>query len=655
MPHIVYGQIKRRDYSSSSVYNYDYLYPGEFNFKPGTDLHNKIVDRILEFADFSSNEAKKHHPKMKKLDDTLTAYIPADEAEEEIKEDDSRKPVSIVFPFSYAILDSMLTYLMMAFIKDPIFEYEGVGAEDERGAILIQSIIAQNCRRSKVAIALMQTMRNALVYNKGYGLAGWEIKTGRRQKVEANISTTLEGNVEGTPYRKSINTTLYEGNNFQPMNPYLVLPDPTVPPTAIQKGQFFGWVEQENLMSLKGKENAGNDGLFNIKYLSHLKQFRFAYITSDATSTNNDSIRANSNDIVNNMLTEQIDIISMYIKIIPKEWELGDSEIPELWLFRVGADSVLIQAEAIDLDHDSIPVVCASPEDDGRSPNPISKIETLYGLQEVGDWMFNSHIANVRKSINNMLIVDPNLINMNDLRKPGAGKLVRLRRPAWGKGVEGAIKQLKVDDITRANVADSQIIQGIMSMIAGTDASMMGALRQGGPERLTGKEFAGTRGAAMSRLERLAMIFGMQFIQDIGYLFAYHTQQFMSQDTVTRIVGDLPESLENELGIGQAVAASITDILVDFDIVVRDGSIPGSNFSDAWPALFETLTNNPDLMQEFHMGRIFSYMARNMGAKNVHQFKKGTEQIAQNISTISDGEAEKQVQAGNLVPYGGPL
>ena len=39
-----------------------------------------------------------------------------------------------------------------------------------------------------------------------------------------------------------------------------------------------------------------------------------------------------------------------------------------------------------------------------------------------------------------MLVVDPYLVNINDLKDPQPGKLIRLRRPAWGRGVDKVVQ-----------------------------------------------------------------------------------------------------------------------------------------------------------------------------------------------------------------------
>jgi len=217
----------------------------------------------------------------------------------------------------------------------------------------------------------------------------------------------------------------------------------------------------------------------------------------------------------------------MYVTIIPKDWKLSNVEVPEKWYFELASDDIIIAANRADHDHGMYPVSVASPEYDGYSITPVSRLEMLSGLQGVLDFEFNSHIANVKKAINDMLIVDPYLVNINDLKDPRPGALIRLRRPAWGRGVDKVVQQLMVQDITRANIADASYITSMMDRTSGADQSMQGSLRQGGPERLTSAEFKGTRGSSISRLQHISMIIGMQFMQDIGTMFAVHTQQYI--------------------------------------------------------------------------------------------------------------------------------
>jgi hypothetical protein len=387
-----------------------------------------------------------------------------------------------------------------------------------------------------------------------------------------------------------------------------------------------------------------------VKYLKNKKNKRssFALDESDRQTKHGGSTdmhRAISGTV------SPVDIIHMYITLIPREWKLSPSEVPEKWYFELAGDDVIIACEKADHNHGMYPMAVASPEYDGYSITPIGRMEVLYGLQHTLDFLFNSHVANVRKAINDMLVVDPYLVNINDLKDPQPGKLIRLRRPAWGRGVDKVVQQLQVNDITRLNISDSAYITQWMDRISGADQSMQGSLRMSGPERLTGAEFSGTRSSAVSRLQRLAMIIGMQFMQDVGTQFAVHTQQYMSQDAYIAIIGRYSDALQKNFGAGKTRGrVSPSDLAINYDMIVRDGSIPGGNFSQNWIELFKTIGTSPELSQQFDVVRIFTYIAQQLGAKNVEDFRRNLNRIQ--AVQMPDDQVQQQVQAGNMIPSG---
>jgi hypothetical protein len=442
---------------------------------------------------------------------------------------------------------------------------------------------------------------------------------------------------------------LFEGNALSNIDPYMWLPDPSVSSSDIQKGEFVGWVDRDNYMNLLSEESQPESGYFNVKYLKskNNKKSTFALDQSDRQTRHGGGTQLVRDTT---SVTSPIDVIKMYINLIPKDWKLGNSEYPEKWYFELAADDIIICCEQAEHNHGMYPMSVASPEFDGYSITPIGRMEVLYGLQHTLDFLFNSHVANVRKAINDMLIVDPYLVNIEDLKDPKPGKLIRLRRPAWGRGVDKVVQQLQVTDITRANIADSAYITQWMDRISGADQSMQGSLRQGGPERLTSAEFQGTRGSAVSRLQRLAMIIGIQAMQDIGTMFAVHTQQYMSQETYVKVVGNYPEQITKLFGGKTNVRVSPVDLVVNYDLIVRDGSIPGGNFSSAWIEMFKVIGSNPELMNQFDISRIFMYIAQQLGAKNVEDFRRNLNRVQGQV--MPDEQVIDQVQRGNLVPTG---
>ena len=647
MPYIVVGEPsnwKNEEYKK----DYDYKYPSGLDLRPDSKLHQRLRSRIWERARTSRDEMSKRFDSWREIDKTLTTYMPLKDKEQELKDSDSTKPVSIVFPYSYSMLEALLTYLSMAFFQDPMFQYEGVEDDDTIGATLMEMVIRLHCIKNKVPLAIHTVLRDSLSYGIGIGIPEWRRQYGKKV-IKASVVTLSDLGESRQAMNQFVSSLIFEGNALSNIDPYMWLPDPSVSSDNIQKGEFLGWIDRDSYVNLLSQENQPDSGLFNVKYLKGKKNKRsiFALDQSDRQLRHGGSTDMHQG--MGNTLSP-VDRIHMYITLIPREWKLSKSEVPEKWYFELAGDDVIIACEKADHNHGMYPMAVASPEYDGYSITPIGRMEVLYGLQHTLDFLFNSHVANVRKSINDMLVVDPYLVNINDLKDPQPGKLIRLRRPAWGRGVDKVVQQLQVNDITRLNISDSAYITQWMDRISGADQSMQGSLRMSGPERLTGAEYSGTRSSAVSRLQRLAMIIGMQFMQDVGTQFAVHAQQYMSQDTYVSVYGRYADQLSATFGKSAHGKVSPADLAINYDLIVRDGSIPGGNFSQSWIELFKIIGTTPELMGQFDVPRIFTYIAQQLGAKNVEDFKRNVNRMQ--MTQMPDEQVAQQVQAGNLVPTG---
>lgn len=644
MPHVVYGNPSSQRPGIGKV-KYDYDYPGDRDLMPRDELHDSLVESVMERAIASHTAISSRFDSWREIDRLLTGYIPVDDDEKRAKEKDPRKPVSIVFPYSYAVQDTLLTYLTLNYIKEPIFKYSGVSPEDTIGTAMMEKVIQRHCKKSKVGLSLHTMFRDSITYGIGPVAPGWTVRRGTRKVKRSSGRLGNLGRLVGRQpvIEEDNNAILYEGNDLYNIDPYNILPDTNVSIHRIQDGEHFGWVEETSITELLNRER-DQEEYFNCRYLRHL-------VHTDAGLTSSMSERASqqsvSEEAVQNV-TSPIEVVHMYLNIIPEDWEVGDGEYPEKWLISVAAGEIVIRAQPLDLNHGMYPVAVAAPDYDGYGVSPMSKLENLYGLQEILNWLFNSHVANVRKAINDMFVVDPYLINLNDLRDPEAGKLIRMRRPVWGRGVKDAVMQLGVNDVTRQNVGDSSWIINWMNNIVGTDESMMGALRSGGPERLTASEFEGTRSSSMSRLSHLGRIVDMQALQDIGYFFASHAQQLMTQESWADITGRSEQVLRAIYGNREKMKINPEDILVDYDVDIETGSSGGGG-SDAWTNLFKIVAEHPELQQELDVTRIFKHVANEAGADNVESFVRQQQQ-PQQAGIMGDEQIQEEVRKGNLRP-----
>lgn len=647
MPAIVQGNNfnPRFDYdmvTKDTRISYDY--PRGLDFKPGSKLYKKLKYEVLRRAQDSYDEMSKKFPTWKKIDESLTAYIPLDDYEKDVLSRDSRKPVSIVVPFSYATLETLLTYDVAAFLNDPIFRYEGMSSEDTIGAAMLEGVVRHQCLWSKVALNLHTMFRDSKVY--GFGAVGldWTRRYGyRTEKKQEGFWSALTSAFRPTGFKRvrGEREMLYEGNRLVNIDPYSYLPDTDAPIHDPQMGEHVGWIERDNYMNLLKRERDGE--FFNVKYLRHMASGR-SYI-SRVDDSGREAKHGSSRDIGRSKQTMPVDVIYMFITLIPKEFELGSSEYPEKWLFVLAGDEVVIQAKPLGLNHDLYPVAVSAPDFDGYSATPTSRLEVIYGLQKTLDWLISSHVTNVRKSINDMLVVDPYLINMGDLRDGKPGKLVRMRRAAWGRGVENAVMQLKVNDVTKQHISDAAYVVDMMQRVSAAVDSVMGIMRTSG-ERRSATESRDSRTGALSRLERAGKVASVQALFDIAYMFGSQTQQLMSKPTYVKITGGDQMRLMADLGVQPGMRAKVgpNDIIIEYDVVPKDGSNASAGNPEIFKELFQIIATQPELYQSFDLIRIFKHIARSAGAKNVDEFERFKPVIA------PDQQVQANAQAGNLVP-----
>ena len=652
MPTIIDPNNSGVPFSSGIEISQEYTYPRGLDLRPGSLLHQELLTKLNQRISESSQEMSKRHKSWKKIDQTLTAYIPLDESEEKVKENDERKPVSIVIPYSFATLETLLTYLVASFLDYPIFRYEGMSPEDKFGAILLEKVVEVQSRRAKMALSLHTTFRDAWAYGLGTSAPYWDKVYGKRTRVvPAGFLSAIFGKWISTGQKKqSEDVILYEGNFLKNIDPYLLLLDPNVAVQDIQKGEFVGWIDPTNYMKIMEHEQIDKT-YFNGRFLQGTRGSNGRSSYNKTSNSGRDSNWNTTGTGQTPMSTSPVDQIFLYINLIPKEWKLGIGEYPEKWLFCVAADKYIRCAKPLSLDHNMFPLVTCSPDFDGYSVTPMSRLEMISGLQGTLDWLVNSHIANVRKSINDMLVVDPSLVNINDLLDPAPGKLIRMRRAAWGRGVENAVKQLSVTDITRSHIQDSAYITELIKTCSGSVDSVMGLARSGS-ERVSAAEAQGTRQSALSRLAKAARVVSLQTMSDLGYMLASHTQQLMSQSLYVSMTGRWEDDMREEYGDVQKRMVNPFDIVVDYDVIEGDGSVPGDGDLNTMVQMFQTIASQPMLAPLFDVPRIFQRIARMAGIKDINDFKK-KQLPAVNAAVVPDAAVAAEAQKGNLIPIGG--
>ena len=627
-----------------------YKYPKGLDLKPGSETHRKLLDKIRRRVQRSREAMGNHYSSWNRVDKVMRIHARPDWQKRATEKGSDKKKDTPLFtmPLSLATRETLLVYMTSAFLqKTPIFQYEGGGPEDVYKALIAEEVIQSQVVRNTVGLNLHTQYSDSFTYGIGVSQPRWNREFGwRMQEKETGFVSRLTGLFVNTPpVKEKVWGMTYEGNALENIDVYRYFPDTNVPLHEPQKGEFNSWVTSENYASLLILEKEDADNFFNVRYLKN---------SSPSSSLLSGSIRPEGVSEEKTNHSSQIDVLWFYCNLIPKDWGLGSSEYPEKWLFAVGADKVILSARQMDFTHNLFPVTVAAPDYDGHSAVPMSRMESINSLQTFVDFLHTSHITNIRKVLNDMFVVDPSLVNIYDLENPEPGKIIRMRRSQWGRGgLDQAIKQLQVSDVTGNNVNEAAFMANMAQEFAGAGDTLRGELAHRGP-RISSTQAQGARSAGFSKMERLAMIIDMQTMQPMGRMFVSHMQQFMEEDTFVKVTGNRLKDFEKWYGstsAGERVEVSPFDLLGEYDIVPSSGTVAGSQDPQTWIQLFQIAlgSQNQEILNSLDFPKVFTHIASQLGAKNIGDFLKSpTSSIPPQV--VPDEQVENQVQQGNLLP-----
>lgn len=636
----------RTDFTGATTrYDYSGRYPEGMDLDPtkrdGT--HSKLLTYVMERAYASRSAIQTRFERWKQVDQALVGYIPLSEEEKLIKQKDPRRPVSIMVPELWAARETVMTYMVSAFLTSPYFRYKPRGPEDRLGVIMLEKVVEAQALYAGMGLDLYTAIADSLTYGVGVACPIWN-KDESEDIVEVSPGAIRAAMGVGKEVRTN-KTFLWEGNRLFVPTPYDVLFDPSVPPHKIEEGEFFGWVEHTNLQQLLRRE-AQDEGFFNVKYL---KEFggESSYFPYGAGDTNRDAITQIPT------YTHPCDVVHMYVDLMPSEIGLVGKDQPQLWRFAVAGDGLVVSAKPLQLTHGKIPAVANSPFYDGRNSTPISLLEMLIGMQEAINFFLNSHIENIRKAIMDMFVVDPSHVELQDLLNPSPGKVIRVRRSSWGRPIGEYIEQLKVNDVTTRHMGDAGATRDLLRQLAGVPDIIQGFVPDTG-ERRSATEMAGARSAAMTKMQKTAKITSMMFMQPLARMIAYQTQQFMSEDTYSDVLGRWEEVLVQELEQDpkKNIKISPATLQIPFDVVMSDGSSPDSANAQLGLMLAQLIQGDVELRRNYNLVGFFQQVARISGYESIDDFRRlGVPKV--DIQTAPIEQIQSQLQAGNIRPMEG--
>lgn len=617
-----------------------------FKINPKNKKHKRILKAIAARFKLSQRIMEKRHEQWRKAEEQHIAYMPertVDATKRATRESGLPQYTTIVLPFTYAILLTAHTYWTTVFLsRNPIFQFSARHGETRLNVQAVESFIDYQMLVGEWLVPLYIWLLDTGKY--GIGILGnyWEeekIRVAEMREVETILGGILP---TGRFSKKKVTTEIdgYHGNKWFNVRPYDFFPDTRVPLHKYQTGEFCAIRTEVGWNTVLKREAAGE--YFNV---DKLRKKKASVAGREEFGTSQLDRPGEELGMLSDIELQDVDFqhfVEMTIELSPKDWGLGKATLPEKWIFTCTKDfDLLVGARPLGNAHNKYPYTIQLYEVEGYSMNARGVPEVIVQMQNTMDWLVNTHFYNVRKALNDQFIVDPSRVVMKDVLDPLPGGIWRLKPAAYGTDPSLVAKQLQVVDVTQLHMKDTQFIWEMTQRMVGVTDNLMGLQQPGGRKTATEVRTASTAG--INRLKTNAEYYSAMGWSLMSQISLQNSQQFYSLERQFKIAGDLMA-----VGGGDTQSRLITkdDIQGFYDYIPVDGTIPIDRFAQAnlWTQLLAQLRNFPDIMAQYDMGGIFSWIAQLAGLKNVNQFK---------IEVQPDSLVAAQAQAGNLVPATG--
>jgi hypothetical protein len=552
----------------------------------------------------------------------------------------------VVAPFTYAIVQSIKAFLLAVFTtRYPIFEARPLDGANEQQARLVEALLDYYFRLQGGIKVLDMFLLDVLRYGIGILKCVWE------RRVEKKRQRFVIGDLDLGVVEDYAVT--YEGPRTINVDPFSFFPDPRVPLDRFQEGQFCGHLLYVPWWWLREKEKQGVymfvDDIppFTTSALEDLKSRPpFSIIgVPEWLPTKPEDMKQYGMVMVH----------ELWARIVPSQYGLSDGDDVELWVITVANRSKVIRAEPSPYHHDKFPFVVGLYLLDAHANDPVGLIELLQPLQDLCTWLINSHLDNIEKVLNEVLIFDPSRIDPRDLQEWRPGQVIPLRPEAYGTSPADALYQFPVQLYTSQHLNTLEILLDHMQRLSGSSDILLGMFPA---TKRSATETAHVAQMGANRIQMLAQTLSATAIVPWAELMLALLQQFLTHPVAVRLLG-LPAATKLA---GTVVEVSPEDIQGRYYFPLHDGTAPldPQKNADLWLQIFELIGRVPSLAERFDLVEIFRYMVSALGVRNIDQFLKEetpTEEAAAEASPLGAllagaGEAPEgeEVPPGEMEP-----
>lgn len=545
--------------------------------------------------------------------DTLMCYAPLSKKDMEHLE--RGHPKRFVWPMTATQITTMTTYIsQVLFGQETPWKVEGRGPEDEMPAEFLNQLLRWNAEQQATYLLGYLWVQDCLAVNRGVFYNSWspifkpEITTEQVADPEDIDPTTSLPRTFPRVRRKQSVSGGY--NRMELVSPYDFICDPTLPLWRLQEMRFTGhrtiipvtelrrrsklspddpaYVLPSSVQELVEKAKKGvaqaDAAVPSIPGVlptpTEIRMSRSAYERTRA-------LQPTGNQQADKADTGNVECWELWVRLVPSENGIYNEEPfdssniditdePVIFQILIAGGDVLLSMNESTYQHGMYPYSIGEGRPNAHFQFSPSWVLILKGIQDYVDWLKNRHQEALSRTIGNIFVVDPSLVDVTDFMNPDKeGLLITLKPEAYGRKIDDIIKQVPIKDMTADFHTEAMEFMQYAETVTAANSAMQGSLSTGGDPSAT--QFSGTMQMGAGRMTSIARLLSSQALVPQAQQFVANFQQFMEQPQIVRFKNDNVLNLPPELQAAGSLTLNKDVIQGEYDFIAHDGTLPGVN------------------------------------------------------------------------------
>jgi hypothetical protein len=531
-------------------------------------VHKQLLDDCVQLVRQSRSRMSEYYDTWDQSDATYRGKRTEDADDRAAKE--RKEPVKMVVPVAHAQINTFVAFLHANYNqRERFFELQGA-KDNQKSAKVAEALLERDLNYNKWQAKLHQALLDIARFGLAVMKTGWTRETQRIMQAQDVAPTTEYLGLVQAPQKQvvEVEALKYLGNKVMNVSPYRFFPDTRLPISRFQEGEFCASEDEYTYTALKKMEKDGD--IAGVKFIKPMTKQQFEQRGQTRLQSENPTL-------VDETMTGGGQSKGVYILteiqrvIIPSEYEvdgepLGEEDYPCKYNIWYVNDSRIVKCEKLGYIHDQFTYDVGQYTPDMHELVNEALAGSIDALQSVITWFINARVTNVRKVIGNQLVVDPELVNMQDVRDRAG--VIRMKPQASRLGIDRAIKQLDIRDVTSGHVSDAAFLKDMVQETTGITENALGQFSSG---RRSATEAKNVNAGATLRLKLIAVLLWNEMFVPMGEKMLSNLRQGLDEETLVKVVGiDTAVAGQEE----QFLPVTNADILGPSEFCMFDGTLP---------------------------------------------------------------------------------